>query len=255
MTLPQGVRLKEFHRPSVYHQKNALSGSFFSTMGAEEPRGVAAGELPGDLEVNNQMPASDDSNAPWKLVPKHDPEMRLVVYNIAKANNLGTMARSASLFGVREIVLVGRQKWRFMGNQGTLKSMKASRFYSIEEAVASLKAEGFDFVGVEITPDAKNVATHPFRKKTAFILGNEGSGLSQKIIDLCDYCVYVPQTAGTQACLNVSVSGSIVLHHFSQWAGYAEAERDKSGAHKYEVIRQKRGKAGQPQEATQPLES
>ena len=37
------------------------------------------------------------------------------------------------------------------------------------------------------------------------------------------------------ASLNVTVAGSIILHHFASWAGYKECERDKSAEAKFMV--------------------
>lgn len=53
----------------------------------------------------------------------------------------------------------------------------------------------------------------------AFMLGNEGQGLSPKQMALCDRFVYIPQYGVGTASLNVAVAASIVLHHFSVWAG------------------------------------
>jgi len=54
---------------------------------------------------------------------------------------------------------------------------------------------------------------------TAFMLGNEGQGLSTKQMSLCDRFVYIPQHGCGTASLNVAVACSIVLHHFALWAG------------------------------------
>ena len=42
---------------------------------------------------------------------------------------------------------------------------------------------------------------------------------------LCDELVYVPQH-GSAVSLNVNVATAIVLHHFAQWAQYAETPRE-----------------------------
>ena len=52
------------------------------------------------------------------------------------------------------------------------------------------------------------------------MVGNEGEGLNQNQIDICDQFVYIPQHTGKIASLNVAVAGSIVLHHFAVWAKY-----------------------------------
>mmetsp|Transcript_2533 Transcript_2533/g.8632 ORF Transcript_2533/g.8632 Transcript_2533/m.8632 type:complete len:106 (-) Transcript_2533:1153-1470(-) len=45
-------------------------------------------------------------------------------------------------------------------------------------------------------------------------------------MDICDGFVYIPQHGCGTASLNVTVAGSIVLHHFALWAKYAETERE-----------------------------
>ncbi|OAY80258.1 hypothetical protein ACMD2_18428 [Ananas comosus] len=106
-------------------------------------------------------------------------ESVVVVHNVAKRHNVGTLARSAAAFGVSEIV-----------------------------------------------DGAMPVTDHPFRKSTAFLLGNEGTGLSERECEICDFFVYIPQYGGGTASLNVTVAASIVLHHFGVWAGFPERVRE-----------------------------
>lgn len=79
---------------------------------------------------------------------------------------------------------------------------------------------------MEITDNAVAVSEHPFRKNTAFLLGNEGTGLSAKEYEICDFFIFIPQYGCGTASLNVTVAASIVLHHFAVWAGYPERTRD-----------------------------
>ncbi|CAD6272994.1 unnamed protein product [Miscanthus lutarioriparius] len=104
--------------------------------------------------------------------------MAAAVESVVVVHNVGTLPRSATAFGVAE------------------------------------DERGRDICGVEITDDAKPVTAHPFRRSTAFLFGNEGTGLSQKECDICDFFVYIPQYGGGTASLNVTVAASIVLHHF-----------------------------------------
>lgn len=67
---------------------------------------------------------------------------------------------------------------------------------------------------------------HPFRRSTAFLLGNEGTGLSTKELEICDFFVYIPQYGCGTASLNVTVAASIVLHHFAVWAEFSERTRE-----------------------------
>lgn len=154
-------------------------------------------------------------------------ESFVVVHNVAKRHNVGTLARSATAFGVSELVLVGRRDFNAFGSHGSTSHLRFRHFHSLSEARLYLKNErDCDICGVEITDGAVAVNHHPFRKSTAFLLGNEGTGLSAKELEICDFFVYIPQYGCGTASLNVTVAASIVLHHFGVWAGFPERIRD-----------------------------
>ncbi|MBA0600046.1 uncharacterized protein LOC105777716 [Gossypium raimondii] len=153
-------------------------------------------------------------------------ESYVVVHNIAKRHNVGTLARSATAFGVTELILVGRRDFNAFGSHGSTSHLRFRHFHSLTDARLFLKEKDCDICGVEITEDAVSITDHPFKKSTAFLLGNEGTGLSAKECEICDFFVYIPQYGGGTASLNVTVAASIVLHHFGVWAGFSERIRD-----------------------------
>ncbi|KAH0902766.1 hypothetical protein HID58_042269 [Brassica napus] len=156
-------------------------------------------------------------------------ESYVVVHNIAKRHNVGTLARSATAFGVTELILVGRRDFNAFGSHGSASHVRFRHFHSLIEARNYLKEEKeCDICGVEIAEGAAQVNDHPFKGNTAFLLGNEGSGLSAKEYEICDFFVYIPQYGCGTASLNVTVAASIVLHHFGVWAGFSERVRDGS---------------------------
>lgn len=148
------------------------------------------------------------------------PQCRIIVYNIGKRHNIGTITRSAVAFGVNQIIIVGNKKVDEFGNQNTRKFMRFEYYPTLEECKDSLKLAGFSIIGVEIGADAMDVSSHPFTGPTAFIFGNEGSGLHAAAVQICDHLVYIPQYTQGTASLNVAVAASIVLHHFALWAKY-----------------------------------
>ncbi|URE33761.1 SpoU rRNA Methylase family [Musa troglodytarum] len=107
-------------------------------------------------------------------------ESLVVVHNVAKRHNVGTMARSATAFGVSEIVLVGRRDFNAFGSHGSTSHLRFRHFHSLSQARHYLK----------------------------------GTGLSAKECEICDFFVYIPQYGCGTASLNVTVAASIVLHHF-----------------------------------------
>ncbi|XP_019180856.1 PREDICTED: uncharacterized protein LOC109175928 [Ipomoea nil] len=153
-------------------------------------------------------------------------ESYVVVHNIAKRHNVGTLARSATAFGVSELILVGRRDFNAFGSHGSTSHVRFRHFHSLSDAKNFLKERDCDICGVEITENAMAVNQHPFKRSTAFLLGNEGTGLSAKECEICDFFVYIPQYGCGTASLNVTVAASIVLHHFGAWAGFPERSRE-----------------------------
>lgn len=154
------------------------------------------------------------------------PECYIIVHNVAKKHNIGTLARSATAFGTAKICLVGSRHYNTFGSHGSAAHVALAYFASLDECCAWLRIErGCQIIGVEITDEAKAVNTHPFYGNTAFMIGNEGTGLSANQLKLCDSFVYIPQHGEGTASLNVTVATSIVLHHFAIWAGYSETSR------------------------------
>ena len=84
---------------------------------------------------------------------------------------------------------------------------------------------GARICGVEITPTSESVVGHPFGGTTAFLMGNEGHGLTEAQLAACDQTVYIPQHSGATASLNVNAAAAVVLHHFATWASLPEAPR------------------------------
>jgi tRNA G18 (ribose-2'-O)-methylase SpoU len=160
------------------------------------------------------------------------PSSFLVVHNVSKRANVGTLARCATAFGVEELLLCGGAATRGINTWGAhgaadhvavrgFASLAAMREYVTE-------TRGGRVVGVEILPTAVDVTTHPFVGPTAFLLGNEGSGLSPQQMAVCDSFIYIPQFGPGTASLNVACAAAIVLHHFATWARFPERARDGS---------------------------
>ncbi|VFQ85278.1 unnamed protein product [Cuscuta campestris] len=178
-------------------------------------------------------------------------ESYVVVHNIAKRHNVGTLARSATAFGVSELILVGRRDFNSFGSHGSTSHLRFRHFHSLADAKIFLTDRDCDICGVEITESAVSVTQHPFKRNTAFLLGNEGTGLSAKECEICDFFVYIPQYGCGTASLNVTVAASIVLHHFGAWAKFPERSRE---GNKY-VVAERPAKQGRRNLCIESVES
>ena len=141
----------------------------------------------------------------------------IILDNIRSAHNVGSIFRTCDAFLINEIILCGITATP-PNNEirktalGSTESVDWRYFDNIEEAVLSLKKEGFQIISIEQAD--KSLKLEKFRpkknEKYAFIFGNEIKGIDQKIIDISDNIIEIPQF-GTKHSLNVSVSAGIVI--------------------------------------------
>ena len=151
----------------------------------------------------------------------------LILFNISKRHNVGTLLRCAAAFRVEEVLLVGASGYNTFGSHGAdahvrllhFSTLTDARHYVVVESsclAASLcfshvaSPERGTVVGIEILDGALDVTTEPFYGPTAFVLGNEGTGLSAGQRAICDSYVYIPQFGCGTASLNVAVAAGIV---------------------------------------------
>ncbi|NPA67353.1 MAG: RNA methyltransferase [Chlorobi bacterium] len=140
--------------------------------------------------------------------------------NIRSMNNIGSFFRTSDAFLIEKIYLCGitpRPPHNDIRKTalGADKSVDWEYFENTEDAIKILKDKGYLIISVEqaegsIMLNKFNINTN---KKYALVFGNEVKGVQQKIIDISDFCIEIPQE-GTKHSLNVSVSGGIVIWEF-----------------------------------------
>jgi tRNA G18 (ribose-2'-O)-methylase SpoU len=139
----------------------------------------------------------------------------LIIHNVAKKHNVGSLIRSSAAMNVSELWIVGKRKLASFGNQGTAKRVVYRNFATLAELKQYAVDKGIQIIGVEIMDSAKSVWEKPFVTSTAFFMGNEGTGMSQQEKEICDAFVYIPQYNSNTESLNVAVAAGIVLAHFA----------------------------------------
>jgi tRNA G18 (ribose-2'-O)-methylase SpoU len=141
--------------------------------------------------------------------------LAVAIFNLHNDVNVGTIIRSANAFGAQEIAIIGRKQYNTSAATGGQSSMKVQKFKITDEFLEYCTKEGFSLVSIEITSSAKSLYEYQFPEKTMLIVGNEGSGVPEKILSLSSAVVRIPQF-GSVECLNVAVSASIACYEWSK---------------------------------------
>jgi TrmH family RNA methyltransferase len=86
-----------------------------------------------------------------------------------------------------------------------------------QQACATLKDSHITIVGT--APTAGETSDRwDWRKPTAVIIGNEGSGLSEEEVHLCDELVRIPHNPAVES-FNSAIAAAIILYEASKQRG------------------------------------
>lgn len=147
----------------------------------------------------------------------HKTPIVVVLDNIRSCNNIGSVFRTSDALLIESIYLCGITATPpnteiHKTALDAENSVDWKYFKESVEAINELKNKHYKIYAVEqvvnsiMLPDFKPTEG----EKIALIFGNEIKGVQQKVVDLCDGAIEIPQY-GTKHSFNVSVSAGIVL--------------------------------------------
>lgn len=146
-----------------------------------------------------------------------DPERVLLLDGVQDPGNLGTLIRTAVSFSFDAVYC--SLETADVYNEKTVRSTQGALFHipviyeELTETVSRLKKDGFVLVGTALR-NARGMKRIAPRKKMAFILGNEGQGVSETMLACCDERLFI-EMHGFES-LNVAVAGGIVMYEFQK---------------------------------------
>jgi 23S rRNA (guanosine2251-2'-O)-methyltransferase len=141
----------------------------------------------------------------------------VVLDNIRSCNNIGSVFRTSDALLIEKIYLCGITATPPNAEihktaLDAEKTVEWKYFENTEDAVAILKNNGYKVFAIEqvensiLLPDYKPAPN----EKLAIVFGNEVKGVQQKVVNICDGSIEIPQY-GTKHSFNISVCAGIVL--------------------------------------------
>jgi len=150
----------------------------------------------------------------YKLKEKEIDGNVLMLDRIQDPGNLGTIIRSAVAFDISTIVL--SKDTVDLYNPKVLRSTQGLLFSvniiirNLDECINELKENDYIIYGTKVD-NGKNLKEIEKKNKYAIIMGNEGKGVSENIMTMCDEYIYIPMNSKCES-LNVGVATSIILY-------------------------------------------
>jgi RNA methyltransferase, TrmH family len=181
------------------HQLGAICPS-------KTPSGICAiVELPRDAYSEN--------------LPGKPGEKMLLLEDIQDPGNVGTLVRCAAGFGFSGVLLSPGSADPYgpkavAASAGSLLSLWTCRSSAYGDYAAQLKKLGYQLIAADVNGDAGTPNMQ--HNKIICALGNEGNGLSSKILSLADIRLKIPMDQNRAESLNVAVCGGIAMYLLSR---------------------------------------
>lgn len=131
--------------------------------------------------------------------------------------NVGTIIRSAVAFNF-DTIIVGNNTVDIY-NEKVLRASEGM-IYNVNiikkdlvDSIMDLKLKGYTVIGTKVDNGKKIEDVNC--EKYAFIVGNEGNGISNEILDMCDEYIYIDMNKKCES-LNVGIASSIVMYEINK---------------------------------------
>jgi len=140
----------------------------------------------------------------------------VILNSIRSSYNVGSIFRTSDGAMIKKLYLCGYtphppKKEILKTALGSTESVEWEFVEDAKEVVNKLKSEGVKVCALEQTSKSRlhySIEGNEF--PLAVIVGNEVSGVSQELIDLCDFSIEIPQY-GIKQSLNVAVAYGISI--------------------------------------------
>lgn len=151
----------------------------------------------------------------------------LIVESIQDPGNLGTMLRTGEGAGITGVIM--NQTTVDLFNPKTIRSTMGSIYRvpffvaeDLKETIKELQSKGIRVYAAHLR--GKMQYNEPdYTAATAFLIGNEGNGLSEEIADCADTYIRIPMEGKVES-LNAAVSAAILMYEANRQCRHSKKE-------------------------------
>jgi TrmH family RNA methyltransferase len=147
----------------------------------------------------------------------------ILLDNIQDPGNVGTIIRSSNAFGIDSVILT--EDSADIYNPKSVRASMGAIFK--QQIVRKSRSEILEFqkMGVKIIGTSNDDSAVDVRQfdfsNVIIVLGNEGKGISEDLLELCDEVVRIPLAPDCES-LNVSIAASILMWEASKQDAFVQ---------------------------------
>ncbi len=147
-------------------------------------------------------------------------ERIVLLESVRDPSNIGAVIRSAAALGVDRMILSADcadiyHPRAVRASMGTLFNQKIDRVTDLAGTIKSLSSSGRRVFAAALDASAWRLGSFERKEGDCVVIGNEGHGLSDLVIEACDHSVMIPMSERAES-FNAAVAASILMWEFSK---------------------------------------
>ena len=143
----------------------------------------------------------------------------LLLDGIEDPHNFGAILRTAAAAGIAAVIVPSQYQAPlnatvFKTSAGTAGRIPVIRVQNSVQGFKDLKLAGFKICALDSTANS-SIWDANFDRPTAFIIGNEGRGVSTKLLKMADQTLMLPMENNVES-LNASVTAALICYEWKR---------------------------------------
>ncbi len=188
---------------------------------SEEVRSVIGYQMYQEVMAVAQIPKTNSLESVMLTAKK--PWFFVAVDGLSNAENMGTLIRNCSGFGVTGLIYDKSSCSPFLRRSvrctmGTIFNIPIIEVCELGAALRKLREKQVTIFGSFPHRAQKVLSDAPFKKDCCLLFGSEGKGMSDSITSQCDFSVTIPMHSGTDS-LNVASASAVFLYEVCRQRG------------------------------------
>lgn len=149
----------------------------------------------------------------------------VLLENIQNPSNLGSILRTCDAMNAKNIIISGDSCDIYSpkvlrGSMGAVFRLNVKVSEDFQKSLLDLKSKNYKIYATVPSQNAKILGeSEVFNEKSAVVFGNEGVGVTDKTLSLCDEKITIPMNRNSES-LNVSVAAGIVIWEMAKKGGF-----------------------------------
>jgi tRNA G18 (ribose-2'-O)-methylase SpoU len=127
--------------------------------------------------------------------------------------NLSRIARAAGCCGLTRLICCGPGRLDRKIARDAADTLEIESHRTLEPVLKKMRDEGFRLVGLEQTSHSQDLHHYEFARRTALVIGNERTGLTEDLLALLDDVVEIP-VWGLPYSYNVATATTMTLYEY-----------------------------------------